>query len=94
MFEIRFDEDGLIRLTGRLDAAESPRAKSFLEAVDRATVVDFAELQYISSAGLGVLFAAQKRLMGSGGGLKLVNLNPHIREVFQIAGFDTIFQIE
>jgi anti-anti-sigma factor len=94
LFEIRFDDDGRIRLAGRLDAAESPRAKSFLESVDRAAVVDFAELQYISSAGLGVLFATQKRLMGSGGGLRLVNLNPHIREVFQIAGFDTIFEID
>ena len=94
MFEIRFGEDGRIEMEGRLDAAESARAKSFLEELSESAVVDFAGLDYISSAGLGVLFAVQKRLLGAGGGLRLVHLNPHIREVFEIAGFDTIFEID
>ena len=47
MFEIRFDEGGSIELTGRLDAAESPKAKLFLEGVSGSAVVDFAKLQYM-----------------------------------------------
>ena len=56
-------------------------------------VVDFDGLSYISSAGLGLLFATQKRLVDGGSALTLVNLNPHIREIFHIAGFDKIFEI-
>jgi anti-anti-sigma factor len=51
-------------------------------------------LTYISSAGLGLLFATQKRLVDTGDALELINLNPHIREIFQIAGFDNIFVID
>jgi anti-anti-sigma factor len=57
-------------------------------------VLNFGELDYISSAGLGALFAAQKRLREAGKELKLVHLKPHIRELFAIAGFDKIFAIE
>jgi anti-anti-sigma factor len=56
--------------------------------------VDFGELKYISSAGLGLLFSAQRRLVDRGCGLKLVNLSPHLREIFVIAEFDRIFEIE
>ena len=41
-----------------------------------------------------MLFVAQKRLLERQRELRLINLSPHIREVFNIAGFDTIFSIE
>lgn len=93
MFDIVVDEDGTVRLSGRFDASQVDAAQRVLVGVKGKTVVDCEELKYISSAGLGVLFATQKRLMESGDGLRLINLNPHIREVFQLAGFDTIFEI-
>ena len=65
-----------------------------LREVTGSLVIDFAELDYISSAGLGVLLGAQKRLGESGSSLKLVSMNKHIREIFRIAGFDRIFEIE
>ncbi len=94
MFEITRDTDGIIRLHGRFDAAQIAGAKEVLSLVDDSCMVDFGELSYISSAGLGLLFATQKRLVDSGRALTLTNLNPHIREVFRIAGFDNIFQID
>lgn len=94
MFDIRFDDEGVLRLSGRFDAAQSAKVERVLDEVRSSVVVDFSDLQYISSAGLGILFAAQKRLMDAGMGLTLVHLNPHIREVFEIAGFDRIFAIE
>ena len=94
MFEISHNEDGLIRLSGRFDASQVQKAKEILERVDGPAVVDFSDLSYISSAGLGVLFSAQKRLTAGGPGLTLKNLSPHIREIFSIAGFDRIFEIE
>ena len=94
MFEIKHDKDGNITLHGRLDASQVDAARVALDRVTGTCKVDFAELSYISSAGLGLLFGTQKRLVDSGGGLTLVNLSPHIREIFQIAGFDNIFEIE
>lgn len=93
-FEIYYDADaGIVRLKGWFDAARSEQAKKVLEEVETSAVVDFEGLEFISSGGLGALFATQKRLMGKEMGLKLVNLNPHILEVFQLAGFDTLFEM-
>jgi len=94
MFEITRDDSGRVQLQGRFDAAQVTRAKEVFSLVDDSCVVDFAELSYISSAGLGLLFATQKRLTERGQALTLANLNPHIREVFRIAGFDNIFKID
>ena len=94
MFEITRDSDGTVRLEGRFDAAQIARAKEVFGLVDESCVVDFADLGYISSAGLGLLFATQKRLTDNGHALTLANLNAHIREVFRIAGFDNILEIE
>jgi len=86
--------DGDVRLAGRFDATQVERVRGELEGLSVSTTVDFGELDYISSAGLGVLLSVQKRLSQSGQKLKLINLNSHIREVFRIAGFDQIFMIE
>jgi len=94
MFEFTVTQDGHVHLTGRLDASQAEKAKKEFDQVTDSVTVDFRELEYISSAGLGVLFAAQKRLKDSGHGMKLINMNQHIRDVFRYARFDLIFQIE
>jgi anti-sigma B factor antagonist len=93
MFEIERASD-TIRFRGRLDASQVDRATEMLDQIVDSCVIDFAELKYISSAGLGALFATQRRLIDDGKALTLVNLSPHIREIFSIAGFDHIFEIE
>ena len=94
MFEMKIAGDGQILLSGRLDASQSEKAKSEFDKITTSAVVDLKDLEYISSAGLGVLFAAQKRLKDAGQGMKLVNMNQHIRDVFRYARFDLIFEIE
>ncbi|HEX5131316.1 MAG TPA: STAS domain-containing protein [Candidatus Krumholzibacteria bacterium] len=94
MFDIRQGPGGEVLLSGRLDAAQVERVRDVLKDVQGPCVVDFAALDYISSAGMGVLLGAQKRLSGSGQALKLINMNKHIREIFRIAGFDKVFLIE
>jgi anti-anti-sigma factor len=94
MFDIRRTESGDILMSGRLDASQAEKARAVLRTIDEACVIDFTDLEYISSLGLGVLLEAQKRLMDAGSGLKLRNLSEHLREVFHLAGFDTIFDIE
>ena len=93
MFEIDFNEDGGIAVSGRLDAAQAASAQAFLDRVEGDCVVDMAALDYISSAGLGVLLRTHKRLMGSGNGLKLVKVNSHINDIFRYSGFDKLFEI-
>jgi anti-sigma B factor antagonist len=93
MFEITTQDDGTIRLVGRFDASQVAAATPVFDRVRGSCAVDFSELTYISSAGLGLLFATQRRLVDAGEGLRLNNLNPHIQEIFKIAGFDRIFEI-
>ena len=93
MFEIRQSEAGDVLMSGRLDAAQCDKALKFLDGVAEPRVVDLGELEYISSAGLGVLLKTQKRAMAAGKGLRLVNVNRHIHDIFRYAGFDRIFEV-
>ena len=93
MFEIRLGDQGEVLMSGRLDAAQCDKALQFLDALPAPRVVDLAALEYISSAGLGVLLKTQKRVMAGGHGLRLGNANRHIRDIFKYAGFDRIFEI-
>lgn len=82
---------------GRLDSQTS---KSFeekllglVDAGERAVVLDFAQLSYISSAGLRVLLMATKKQKTAGGRLAVCALSENIREVFEISGFSAILDI-
>ncbi len=94
MFEAGIGESGEVFFAGRLDAAQASKAESFLAALEAAAVIDFARLEYISSAGLGVLLKTHKRLMAGGKGLRLVNVSSHINDIFRYSGFDRLFSIE
>ena len=82
-------------LEGRLDTVTAPELeqelKSSLEGVSELTL-DFAKLEYISSAGLRVLLAAQKE-MNKRGGMRLLNVNETIMEIFEVTGFADILTI-
>ena len=94
MLEIRIGEKGEIVLAGRFDASQAVHAETFMAALTESRDVDLGDLEYISSLGLGVLLATQKRLMRSGHALKLVNVRGHVREVFHYSGFERIFEID
>jgi anti-sigma B factor antagonist len=94
MFEISMTETGEVALSGRFDASQVDKAKATLDRINVTTSLDFKDLVYVSSAGLGILMATQKRLSEKGHKLKLKNVSGHIREIFKIARFDLIFEIE
>lgn len=87
----------VLGLVGRLDSSTAPQMEekvvSLLTGGAKQMVVDFARLDYVSSAGLRVLLMAAKKLKASGGVIALCALKPHIREVFDIAGFTAMFPI-
>jgi len=93
MFNIR-NNNNTVYISGRFDASQTEDAKKEFNRIEESAVVDFAELDYISSAGLGVLLMTQKRLMAKNHKLKLINMNNHVREIFKYARFDIIFEIE
>lgn len=86
-----------LELEGRLDTNTSPQLEDELAAVLDPTVellvIDFANLAYISSAGLRVLLSAQKK-MNRQGEMIIRNVNDVIMEVFEVTGFTDILQIE
>ena len=85
-----------VALEGRLDTTTAPELEQVLkESMDGATelTMDFAKLDYISSAGLRVLLAAHKA-MAKKSGMKVVNANEMVKEVFEVTGFADILDIE
>ena len=85
-----------IALEGRLDTMTAPELENELHAsLENADslVLDFAKLNYISSAGLRVLHSAHKTMSGKGG-MKVINVNEIVREVFDVTGFSDILTIE
>ena len=96
--EIRQDKHGavtLLRLTGRLDANTSTSLEETLRtAIDggaRQFAIDCEQLDYISSAGLRVLLSAVKRIRHDDGKVVVSALQTHVKEVFDLAGFSSIF---
>ncbi len=94
MFDIQYDDKGIIVCSGRLDAAQCEKGQTFMDEVSASSTLDFSQLEYISSAGLGILLKTQKRLVDSGAALKIINVNNHIYDVFHYSGFHTIFDIK
>ena len=94
MLAMNFGADGAVVMSGRLDAAQCPAALAFLEKVNGTVTLDCRGLDYISSAGLGVLLKTQKRLAGAGGKLRLTGVSRHLQDIFLYSGFDQIFEIE
>ena len=85
-----------LTLTGRLDTTTAPQLEAELKANLNGVenlVMDFAALDYLSSAGLRVLLAAQKQ-MNKQGGMVVRNVNETIAEIFEVTGFSDILTIE
>lgn len=83
-------------MEGRLDTITAPTLEEELKrALDGITelVFDFGKLEYISSAGLRVLLAAQK-IMNKQGSMIIKNVNDVINDVFEVTGFSDILTIE
>ena len=83
-----------VALDGRLDTVTAPEFESFLgENFDGkvSLVIDCEKLVYVSSAGLRVLLAAQKKAKAS---MKLTNVCELVMDVFEMTGFADILVIE
>ena len=93
MLAMDFGPDGAVVVNGRLDAAQAASAQAFLDKVQGVVTLDCKRLDYISSAGLGVLLRTHKRLLASSGKLRLAGVGPHLKDIFTYSGFDQLFEI-
>ena len=85
-----------VAIVGRLDTTTAPELEAALnDSMSGVTklVLDFASLEYLSSAGLRVLLQAQKT-MNKQGEMLIRNVNESINEVFEVTGFIDILTIE
>ncbi|MBR3644943.1 MAG: STAS domain-containing protein [Lachnospiraceae bacterium] len=86
----------LITPEGRLDTTTSPELETVIrDNIDDASeiIFDFEKLEYISSAGLRVLLATQKK-MSKQGSMVVKNVNETILDIFEMTGFSDILTIE
>jgi anti-sigma B factor antagonist len=98
----RFNRADLLSLKGRLDAASAPQLKQQIESLFEQgryrIVLDMSELEYLASPGLRVLIEARKRARDwkitdlEGGDVRIANLPPRIKEVFDLTGFTALFE--
>ncbi|MBI5843652.1 MAG: STAS domain-containing protein [Deltaproteobacteria bacterium] len=88
----------VMTLTGRLDAVTAPQyeknVRVLIEGDDCHFVADFTGLEYISSAGLRGLLVTAKLLSAKGKQVRFANVTGAIKEVFEVSGFDSIFQLD
>ena len=85
-----------VTLNGRLDTTTAPKLETELKqniSGVEELVLDFAGLEYLSSAGLRVLLAAQK-VMNRQGSMVIKNVNETIMEIFEVTGFIDILTIQ
>lgn len=87
----------IVTVTGKMDALTAPayqeRLNELIAGGTTSVVVDFDELDYISSAGLRGILATAKVLKGKGGQVCFANVKGTVKEVFEMSGFGSIFQM-
>ncbi len=83
-----------MEVIGRLDTTTAPELEASLGQYEENNIVlDFENLEYISSAGLRVLLSTLKKIKKAQGSMKILNPNESVLEVFEITGFKKIFNL-
>ena len=97
IIEEKQDAISIFKLNGRLDSNTSQGfEKKIFDAISDGSknmIVDFKDLDYISSAGLRVILKATKALNREEGKIMLCSMQDYVKEVFEIAGFDSFLPI-
>lgn len=95
MFQVEYNKDiQTIFLSGSFDASKAEEVKEVLNTVDKSVSVDMSGLDFICSAGIGLMVMAYRKLKEKGGDIYLVNLNEHIKKVFKVSLLDKVFNIQ
>ncbi|MBC2856461.1 MAG: STAS domain-containing protein [Cetobacterium sp.] len=97
MIEKNVGDIKVIKVIGELDALVAPKLKDriskLVEMDTTKFVIDFDGLVHINSLAMGILRGKLRVVKEMGGDIKLINLNEHIRTIFEMIGLDEIFEI-
>ena len=95
--QTKIDDVPIVSVSGRIDGTTSKDLETILnKLIDQdmsKIVLDLEGVVYISSVGLRVLLSALKKVRPNNGDVKLVSLQPFVREVFEMTGFNRLFTI-
>ncbi len=87
----------VVSISGELDTTTTPELEAILaqesQANPKSYIFDLAHMDYISSVGLRVFLANLKKVKSAGGRMLLAGLNEEVQEVFDMAGFASLFEI-
>jgi anti-sigma B factor antagonist len=99
----RFARVDMLKVDGRLDAMHAPQLKQEIDRLFEQgryrIVLDFSKLEYVASPGLRILIEARKRARDwkitdlEGGDVRIAGLPDRIKEVFDLTGFTSLFEI-
>jgi anti-anti-sigma factor len=94
---IKRDNVMVVSVTGRMDTITAPayeqKLNELIVAGQKSFIIDFKGLEYISSAGLRGILVTAKAIKACGGKIIFANIRNAVKDVFDISGFVTIFQI-
>lgn len=94
MYSLTSNAKGTIQMSGIVDSSVADAVRDFFQEVNESCTIDCSGLDFISSAGLGILIATYKRVSAKGGTIRLVNVQDNVRKIFLLARFDRLFTIE
>ena len=98
--EIKTTIDGTaatFAIAGKLTVQTAPELEAAIDAIPEEVcdlIIDLSEVDYVSSAGLRVLVAAQKKVTAAAGNMRLLSPNDEVFEVFEMTGLSDIFTVE
>lgn len=100
MFDIIEKENiSIVKITGEIDISNAFDVKKFiheniLNKGEKYCILDFKNLSYIDSSGLGIIVGLHKTFKLQGGEIVLVNLNENIRKLFELTNLDRILNVK
>jgi anti-anti-sigma factor len=100
VLEVNQDKKGdvlVLRIRGRLDAISSPTAEKkvfeYINKGENKLILDFGEVDYLSSAGMRMLLSTTKKLKGLSGKLVVCSVTSNVMDVLKMSGFDHVLEL-
>ena len=95
MFRIEYSKESqTVFLSGSLDASKTEEVREVFDNVENSINIDMSGLEFICSAGIGLMVMAYRKLKERGEDICLINLNEHISKVFRLSLLDKVFKIQ
>ena len=98
--EVKFNKQDstlTVAISGNIDTVTAPELDTKLQenlSGIKDLILDFAAVDYISSAGLRVILMANQQLEDADGTMTIKNVNDDVRDVFEMTGFDSLLNLE